>query len=234
MKILVIDQCSKEKDHPDTIKPYDAETIDGSTREDLLERNSTPRKKACNLYAGRQQSYITEAVDKLRGAGDTVDRYFISAGFGLVAEDDLLPPYNVTFADYTPEEIERRASKLDIESDIVDLLSGDYDLVFFTLGSDYYRSMNLSAILEATPSDTWIVCFNCQSHTEGFANAMSIPARTEQAKEHGTIVVALKGKYLQNFAEYRSHGRQVSGTEDIKAYCTTSYTTQSGLGQYDE
>ena len=234
MNILVIDQCSKEKDYANTIEPYNAETIDESPREELLERNSTPGKKACNLYAGRQQSYVTEAVDKLRRSGDTVDRYFISAGFGLVAEDDFLPPYNVTFADHTLEEIEHRASKLDIQSDIVDLLSGDYDLVFFALGSDYYRSMNLSAILEETPSDTWVVCFNCQSDIEDFDNAISIPARTEQAKDHGTIVVALKGKYLQNFAEHRSHGRQVSGTEDIEVYCTTSYTTQSGLDQYDE
>jgi hypothetical protein len=234
MKILVIDQCSKEKDYPDAIEPYDAEAIGESTREALLERDSTARKKARTLYAGRQQSYVTEAVDKLRRSGDTVDRYFISAGFGLVAEDDFLPPYNVTFADHTPVEIERRASKLDIQSDIVDLLSGDYDLVFFALGGDYYRSMNLSAILEETPSDTWVVCFNCQSDIEGFENAISIPARTEQAKNHGTIVVALKGKYIQNFAEHRSHGRQVSGTEDIEVYCTTSYTTQSGLDQYDE
>lgn len=234
MNILVIDQCSKKKDYPDIIEPYDAETIDASTRENLLDRNSTSKQKARNLYAGRQQSYITQAVDKLRASGDAVDRYFISAGFGLVAAEDLLPPYDVTFADYTSDEMERRAAKLDIQNDVINLLSDDYEIVFFALGSDYHQSLDLPTIVETTSSDTWVVCFNCKSHIEGLDNAISIPARTEQAKEQGTIVVALKGKYLQNFAEHRSHGKQVSGTEDIVKYCTVPYTAQSGLDQYDE
>jgi len=35
---------------------------------------------------------------------------------------------------------------------------------------------------------------------EQFENIVSVPARTEDAKRHGTIVVGLKGLYLKHFA----------------------------------
>ncbi|WP_302081057.1 hypothetical protein [Salinibaculum rarum] len=229
MDILVIDQCSKSKEYRDEFLPYDAETIDANTIEDLRERPQTPVIEARKLYSGRQQQYVDDALGKLRENGDTVDRYFISAGFGLVEETDPLPPYNVTFADFSPTEIRERAEELDIQSDILALVTQEYDIIFFALGSDYIKTMALKTVLDAVPQDTWAVCFNQESVTERFSNALSLPARTEEAKAQETIVVALKGRYLQNFADHRSHGKQVSSLGDIETFCTTEYTAQSDL-----
>lgn len=233
MNVLIIDQCSKAKTHPEGFAPYDEAGIDNSTKQELLEAEGVPAKKARDLYAGRQQSYITQAAEKLREVGDSVDRYFISAGFGLVEEDEHLPPYNVTFANYSSAEIQERANSLQIEESLLDVISDEYDIVFFALGNDYYQSFELSAIVAEIPSDTLVVAFNQESITAGFENAISLPARTKEAKEHGTIVVALKGKYLQNFADYRSHGKTVDSITDLEKYCTTEYTTQSGLNDFD-
>jgi hypothetical protein len=235
MKILVIDQCSGSKEFPDSAESYGAEEIDESTLEELRTRDETVSIRARDLYTGRQQRYITQAIEQLEvRAGDSVDRYFISAGFGVVDDTEELPPYNVTFNDYPPEEIERRASKLGIERDLLELLDEEYDLVFLALGSEYYRTFDLSTVLGSVSSDTWVVCFNCASEAAAFDNAVALPARTEQAKQQETIVVALKGKYLQNFADHRSHGAQVTSPEDIETYCTTAYETQSDLGAYGE
>jgi len=234
MRILIIDQCSKGKDFPDQAPSFDATDIDKSGIEELRERQRVPTKKARDAYTGRQQKYISEAVDRLRAVGDEVDRYFISAGFGLIEESQTLPPYDVTFADYSAAEIRERAEQLFIESDIMDLLDNRYDIVFFALGSDYYSSFELEKILENGPDETWYVCFNHESTTENFANVVSLPARTEEAKEHETIVVALKGRYLQHFAGHRSQGKEVVTAEDIFQFCTTEPTTQTGLDQYDE
>jgi hypothetical protein len=235
MDILVIDQCSGSKDHPDDAESYDAEAIDGSTLGDLRAREETVSIRARDLYAGRQQQYIGAAIEQLEArAGDSVDRYFVSAGFGVVDEDEELPPYNVTFNDYPASEIRKRASKLGIERDLLELLDEEYDLVFLALGSEYYRTFDLSTVLGSVSSDTWVVCFNCASEAAAFDNAVALPARTEQAKQQETIVVALKGKYLQNFADHRSHGAQVTSPEDIETYCTTTYETQSDLGAYGE
>lgn len=235
MKILVIDQCSGDKAYPDWAESYDAEAIDESTLEELRTQDETVSIRARDLYTGRQQQYITQAIDQLEArAGDTVDRYFISAGFGVVSDDEELPPYNVTFNDYPPEEIERRASTLDIEHDLLEILGDEYDLVFLALGSKYYRTFDLSTVLASVSPDTWVVCFNCESAIAEFDNAVSLPARTEQAKQQETIVVALKGKYLQNFADHRAHGAQVTSTDNLETYCMTEYATQSDFGAYDE
>lgn len=235
MDILVIDQCSGSKDYPGNAESYNAAAIDGSTLEDLRAREGTVSIRARDLYAGRQQQYIGEAIEQLEArVGDSVDRYFVSAGFGVVDEDEELPPYNVTFNDYSPSEIRKRASELGIEGDLLELLDEEYDLVFLALGSEYYRTFDLSTVLGSVSPDTWVACFNIESETAAFDNAVSLPARTEQAKQQETIVVALKGKYLQNFANHRSHGAQVTSAEDIETYCTTAYETQSDFGAYGE
>jgi hypothetical protein len=233
MKILVIDQCSKAKDYRDESIVFDVDVIDDNTLSELRDRPQTAAKPARKLYAGRQQAYISDAVDELRAAGDSVDRYFISAGFGLVEETEELPAYDVTFAEYSDAEIAERATKLGIQADLLELVSTGYDIVYFALGRDYYASFDLSEVLESIPAESWAVCFNHETVTESFGNAISLPARLEDAKEQETIVVALKGRYLQNFASHRSNGKQVTSAEDIKAYCTSEFTTQTDLGQHD-
>lgn len=234
MKVLVIDQCSKAKEHRDGSPSFGASDIDEHGLDELRDRRGTESKAARKLYAGRQQEYISDAVDRLRAAGDSVDRYFISAGFGLVEETEELPPYDVTFAGRLKTEIEERADKLSIQDELLKLVTSDYDIIFLALGGDYYASFDLRTLLEAVSSETWVVCFNHESVTDSFENVVSLPARTEEAKEQETIVVALKGRYLQNFASHRSNGKQVTSTEDIETFCTTEYTTQTDLDQIDE
>jgi hypothetical protein len=231
MKILVIDQCSKAKDHAKDFTPIDEETIKNTTLSNLQEQTETHAIEARKLYAGRQQRFVDEAVVSLRSTGDEVDRYFISAGFGLIEETGRLPPYNVTFAVKSEKEIKQRGKELGIESQLIELIDEEYDLVYFALGADYYASFDLSNVLDELPKETWAVCFNHESISETFENVVSLPARVEQAKEQETIVVALKGRYLRNFAEHRSRGKQISGPGDIEMYCTEAYTSQSELDQ---
>jgi hypothetical protein len=75
--------------------------------------------------------------------------------------------------------------------------------------------------------------FNQEDLAASRKNVVSIPARTAEAKEHGTIVVALKGRYLQNFARHRKEGATVDEIADIVEYCTTEPTTQTGFGAFE-
>lgn len=231
MNILVVDQCSKAKNHDTSAKSFTADDIDSHSLAELRDRPGTPALKARRLYAGRQQQYINQAVDKLRSAGDTVDRYFISAGFGLVDETEVLPPYDVTFASFSREAIRARADKLGIQSVLLELLERDYELIYLSLGQDYYATFDLETILKHADPDSWVVCFNHGLQTAEFPNAVSLPARTEDAKDQGTITVALKGRYLQNFAEHRSNGREIETASDIRESCMSSGTDQSNLDE---
>lgn len=236
MRILVVDQCSAAKDVPSWFGSwFDADEIDEHGLEALRERRNVPALRARHLYQGRQQEYISDAVDRLRESSDKVDRVFISAGFGLVDEDMTLPPYDVTFAELNDSEIDARAESLGIQEDLLEHLEGDllYDVVFLALGRDYYRSLDLEQVIQALPGSTIGVIFNQEELAAEYDNVVSIPARTPQAKEHETIAVALKGRYLQYFAEHRSHGVTVESPERLRELCTSEYTTQTGLEGYE-
>lgn len=233
MRVLVLDQCSNAKNTPETFDALDAESIDSKPLVELQAESGVPTVSARQLYAGRQQTYVSEAVDRLRNVGDHVDRMFISAGFGVVGERERLPPYDVTFADYTANEIDDRAESLGIADDVLELINDEYDLIVFALGTDYYRSIDVDRVLEAIPSDTLAVLFNRETEANGYKNVASISARTAEAKEHGTIVVALKGVYLKNFAEHRANEAEVRSLRDVETYCTTEFTTQTGLENFD-
>ena len=233
MDILIIDQCSNSKSYPDESAVFDAAEIDETGLEALRNRDESISLPARKLYKGRQQRYISEAVDSLRADGNTVDRYFISAGFGLVEESEKLPPYDVTFAEMTASEIESRSASLSISERTCEAISSSsYDIVFFALGSDYYRALDLSDVLATLPVDTLGVTFNQEPVADRYENVVSIPARTEQAKEQGTIVVALKGTYLKNFADHLTNGSEPESLDDVRSACLSEPTSQRDLTDF--
>lgn len=235
MNVLIIDQCSGSKRCPDWFDPYDRTEIDGASLTELRERERTPTFPARTLYTGRQQQYITEAVDRLRDSGDSVDRLFISAGFGLVDESTEVPPYDVTFAGMSADEIRTRSRALAIESDLSDHLTEhhEYDVIFLPLGNDYYEAIDLEALFADVPESTIIVVFNSESAAAERSNVISIPARIDEAKAHEETVVALKGLYLRQFAANRSDGNVIDSPEDVVTYCRNSPTQQSGFGRFE-
>ena len=233
MKILIIDQCSKSKSHAETDPVFNLDDIAAHSRDELLGKHGVPAQPARKLYTGRQQRYINDAVDALRSDGHAVDRYFISAGFGVIDEDTALPPYSVTFADMADEDVEARAQELGLSEAVHGLVTDQaYDVVFFALGRDYMLGLDMETILGFLSAESLAVLFNQEGLEERFENMVSIPARTEQAREQGAIVVALKGVYLQHFADHLGQGASITDPDDVRRYCMEEVTTQTGFDQY--
>ncbi|SNZ03542.1 hypothetical protein SAMN06269185_0304 [Natronoarchaeum philippinense] len=219
LDILVIDQCSGSKDIPEGAPVFDDKETLQFSREELLERDNVPGINAKDLYTGRQQEFVKEAVRRLKGEGHDVERYFISAGFGLVSEDEPLPPYEVTFSSMGVADIRERSKQLSIQADLEQVLNeSDYDVVFFTLGKDYYTSIDIDNMVQNVRSDRIGVVFNRELVDDQFDNIVSVPARTEDAKNHGTIVVGLKGHYMKNFA-HRIDSVESLEPEAIEGLC---------------
>lgn len=234
MKILIIDQCSKSKSHSETDPVFDLDDIDTHSRGELLDEQGVPVQPARKLYTGRQQRYINDAVDALRSDGHSVNRYFISAGFGVISETTELPPYSVTFAGMADEDIKERAQKLGLSEAIHGIITDQpYDVVFFALGQDYILGLDMETILAALPTESLVVLFNHEGFEEQFDHVISIPARTEQAREQGTIVVGLKGIYLQNFAAHLDQETSITDQDDVRRYCMQEVTTQTEVDQYE-
>ena len=232
LDILVIDQCSGSKDAPDGVPVFDADETLQFSCEDLLARDNVPGIAAHDLYTGRQQNYVRDAVRRLRSNGHDVERYFISAGFGLVAEDDYLPPYEVTFSSMKVGEIRERSAKLHIREDLQRVLEeSDYDVVFFTLGKDYYTSIDIDEMVQEVRSDRIGVVFNRELVENQFDNIESVSASTDDAERHGTIAIGLKGLYMKNFAKY-VEDVEVLHPETVEELCRRVDAEQPTFEEY--
>jgi hypothetical protein len=151
-KILIITSCTKDKAIPKSVSPQQQlqpddlwdEKTDDRTKRDFgsLEQY---RVKAGKLYQGRQHIQLMKGVDILRQAFGhaVVDVKIISAGFGLVDEEQPLPPYNATFADQPSAKILTIAQRLGIPQAMNQLVQKEYDCAFFLLGENYLLSIGL-------------------------------------------------------------------------------------------
>ncbi|MCG3216955.1 MAG: hypothetical protein KAS63_09550 [Candidatus Heimdallarchaeota archaeon] len=70
-----------------------------------------------------------------------VDYYVISAGFGVVKEFNMLPPYDCTFSNRSDEEILEISRRLRIRESLLQLSQTQYDLVYLALGKDYLTAV---------------------------------------------------------------------------------------------
>lgn len=230
MRILIVDQCSGRKAYPDHSSVCDIETIDENPLSNLLDRSDLPGIEARDLYTGRQQQHVSEAVRILQSADFDVDRVFLSAGFGVVEDDKRIPPYEATFKGMSQEEVASRSRRLGISDEVTEFVTATpaYQIVFLLLGTDYYSAIDLDRLISASHNSTSIVLFNQETMAEKHSNVVSIPARTKEAKEYGEITIALKGEYLRRFAN-QAVKSPPSTLEDIVEYCQSNSTVQSGL-----
>lgn len=150
------------------------------------------------MYQGQQHKMIVEAIEILRKFTE-IDFYIISAGFGLLNQDNLIPCYDSTFSDKTKNQILERSKKLDIMNDFKKLPINQYDFLYLALGQKYLHSIFdwekyiKSLTIAFTPSNN--------------DNVLSIGANNEIVhalkeigyKIHGTI--GLKGDLLKMIAQ---------------------------------
>ncbi|OYR50450.1 hypothetical protein DJ73_15870 [Halorubrum sp. Ea1] len=235
MRILIIDQCSGTKSHPADYPVVDQEGTKNEDIETLLQSLGIEGIRAKDLYDGKQQRRITEAVHALTTKGHNVERFFVSAGFGLVNEDQRLPPYEATFNSMSQAEIAEREERFQLTQRLRELIdTGDFDIVFLALGAKYYDTIDLNGLLSSTPVETAVVLFNQEEMEEKYEQAISVPARTEEGKEFGSTVVGLKGTYLKNFSAALCGSKDAVTPEEAAEYCQTDHSagSQSGIGSY--
>ena len=141
-KILILTSCtSKKKSNPSNLL-----TIDDFKNKDLLktrEEELTEYKcKAIDMYKGLQHTNIIDGVNQLKELSIPVDVAIISAGYGLLLEDDMIVPYEVTFNNMNTTELTDWAKHLNISHDVNELIKG-YDIILVLLGGKYLKALEL-------------------------------------------------------------------------------------------
>lgn len=236
-KILVVTSCTKDKVFPPgfpTACQLLPDQLWDERDDDRVHREfgelEQYRKPASQLYRGRQHQLLMQGVDLLRQTfgPNIVEVKIISAGFGLVNEDQSLPPYNATFAGQSSSIVQAVARRLGIPQKMSELMAGQYDCAFFLLGESYLLSLGLP--FPSTPA------FPCL-FLAGPSNRKRIPRRSpysfvrvgqDDSIAFSYNLVGLKGQLFKLFAQQiispllqtpaNILSQEVSGSERLQSF----------------
>lgn len=149
--ILIINNCSKSKD----------------TNKELL--------KAVDRYKGSEIKYINDIHEIT-----DFDHYIISAKYGLISSEELIPYYNKTFLDLTHKERKMVAKDLHIRDDLDNLLKkNNYKLVIILLADVYLDILELERPFDTDATIFHFTVKNCKNMFIG-SNIISLPLNPEK------------------------------------------------------
>ncbi len=99
---------------------------------------------AAKMYTGQQHTLLMDGVNQVRTryGQSSVDVAIISAEYGLLNENDVIAPYNVTFQGMKKAEILEKSRRLQLRERAAELIAR-YDVVFFLLGKEYVQALQL-------------------------------------------------------------------------------------------
>lgn len=199
MHILLITSCTGEKivSHERALTREDFLAGDAhiAVRERDLKNLLTPAE---DLYSGQQHVRLMRAVRTLRRRDDadglTIDLRILSAGYGLVASDRRLAPYECTYQGLSRREIRELAEARNVPRDIRRTLAAPYDLALILLGDAYLAACALDDTVRLG-GPTIVFC--------GSEPARRLPALTglrivrlanPEAKRFSCGIIGLKGE----------------------------------------
>ena len=201
-RILILTSCTgekREKPANQLTQPdfYDAEQL--RDREQELAEYATP---ALWLYTGSQHLQVVEGVNYLRQAlgEEKVDLMILSAGYGLIPENRVIVPYEVSFNTMTGQQIDDWSQFLKINTALEQAISA-YDLIFVLLGENYLRSLALP--IKVNPEQTFV--FLTSQGSLRYVNRLeakklAFPLSNVEAKHYRYGLVGLKGFLFKKFA----------------------------------
>jgi hypothetical protein len=203
IRTLIVTSCTGEKRYKPT-NQLRLEDFQDSTR--LQSRSHELAEFSCSasqMYTGLQHLRAVEGVDLLRQAvgKEAVDLVILSAGYGLISENQVIVPYEVTFNTMKGHEVDEWAKFLEVHEAFEKVIA-DYDLVFMLLGDNYLRSLRLPVVTK--PEQTLIFLSSKTSATlikDIAAKTFVLPLSNAEAKRYSYGLVGLKGFLFKQFAE---------------------------------
>lgn len=203
MRILVIGSCTKSKqddDCPVGLRLTEADFEDADrlrAREQQLTKWLRP---AAEMYKGRQHAQMMDGVRTLRSAFgyETYQVAIVSAGYGVLAEERPISPYDITFHGMRKSTVRFRGERLGIPENIRKSIAG-HGLVFLLLGDDYLLSIRPPLI---PANGQKIIAFGSAKlrDVQG-SDVVVVPAEKEAAREFRDGITTVKGKMFKLLAK---------------------------------
>ena len=157
---------------------------------------------AVEMYTGLQHLYLIEGINLIREKYgiDVVDLHILSAGYGLLTENQTIVPYNITFQDLKNNEIIERSNNLQIHEHTSKSIE-KYDLVIFLLGEKYVKSLQLPFLNIEKPTQVFLLGKTHKKLIPELSQIHFVPAGKDLARSLGVTVMALKGFVFKRLCE---------------------------------
>jgi len=196
MRILIITSCTGEKvvgsDRQLTAEDFKMGKTHVTNREkklkDLL-------RSAREMYSGEQHVRLMRGVEESRKSGkNQIDLHVLSAGYGLIPEDRMVAPYEITFATMKTKELREWADTLHVAEDFRKVVSAPYDFAMILLGDNYLTACALDAKLKFG-GPTFLLCgTGMAKKLPQLANVRVVPISNPEAKRFSCGLIGLKGE----------------------------------------
>jgi hypothetical protein len=202
-RTLIVTSCTGDK----RFKPSRQLKLEDFKSLELLQERSQELADyicpAVDLYTGVQHLRLMEGIKLLRESFDKniVDVVVISAGYGLINEEAMIAPYEVTFNTMKGHEIDEWSSFLNIHKDFEDIVA-NYDLIFVLLGDKYLRAISLPIKTNENQLFVFLASRGSVKYIQRLkAKKFIFKLSNIEARHYRYGLVGLKGFLFKSFAE---------------------------------
>lgn len=194
MNILVVAPCTGSKN-------WKGAQLDFATLQKLHETGAAidaqglPRIPAARLYAGLSHRRMMQGIEAYRAAGaGRVKLYIVSAGMGIVEENEPIWPYEATFTALRGADRIRWAETLGIPQRMADIMAHPADLRIVLLGREYLEATRIFAL--SCPAPTVVLAAPSAADLVPPGALHVKLGQMHAARFHHTLV-ALKGELVR-------------------------------------
>ncbi|RFU70002.1 tRNA-guanine transglycosylase DpdA [Bacillus sp. V59.32b] len=237
-KVLVVTSCTGEKVHQPTNELQLNDFKDVSMLKKREEELASYKTTAGEMYTGKQHVALMEGVKKYRDHGGDIDVAILSAGYGMLRENDVIVPYEVTFNSMSGVEIKSWSKYISISQKLEKWIK-DYDLIFFLLGDKYLQAIEWP--LKTTEGQKlFFFAGDASKHKVLIApNHYVIAARELEAKIFRSGLIELKGFLFNKLLSYGIENNNMWESiaeypERIREYLLSFYKLGQQISMFED
>ena len=155
-------------------------------------------RTAGEIYSGEQHVRLMRGVASTRSSLDsgpsTIELHILSAGYGLIPEDRVVAPYEITFATMKSKELRDWADSLQVPEDFRKTVAKPYDCGLILLGDNYLTACALDSSVKFGGPTLLFCGTGMAKKLPALANVRVVPVSNPEAKRFSCGLVGLKGE----------------------------------------
>ena len=199
MTRLIITSCTGEKvvesDRQLTREDFAKGAAHVAEREKELKDSL---RTAGEIYSGEQHVRLMRGVFAMRSALDAspspIELHILSAGYGLIPEDRVVAPYEITFATMKSKELRDWADSLQVPEDFRKTVAKPYEFGLILLGDNYLTACALDSSVRFGGPTLLFCGTGMAKKLPILANVRVVPVSNPEAKRFSCGLIGLKGE----------------------------------------